>query len=85
MAVQSANPRVNGAAMRRSRQKAGLSVTALAAAIGVGASYVSGIELGRRPTVTPARFNLICEVLDVTREELELTDDETTPTAGQAA
>jgi transcriptional regulator with XRE-family HTH domain len=66
-----ANPPIDGALLRERRQLAGLSITDLAAKIGVSVSYISAIERGARPTVSPAMFGRICDAMGITdRTEL---------------
>lgn len=71
MAVRHASPEVDGAKLRELRKAAGLTVTAAAAGIGMDISYLSAVERGHRPTVSPAMFNKICAYFEIAdRNEL---------------
>lgn len=63
--VAPANPAINGPEIRRLRQQAGLSVTALADQAEVTPSYISALERGRRARCSPATLNRICDALAV--------------------
>ena len=56
---------VDRAAIRRQRQLKGLDQAGLAELAGVSPGYVSHIEAGRRPTVSPGVFVRICDALGV--------------------
>ncbi len=73
MDVRHASPEVDGAKVRELRKLAGLSITTLAQRVGISGSYLSQIERGRRPTISPATYVKICEELDVDRQVLMRT------------
>lgn len=54
---------INGAALRHIRRITGVTVSALAAEIGVGPSYISNIEAGRSTAIPPDRFAALCSAL----------------------
>lgn len=66
-----ANARIDGAAMRNRRILAGLSVKALATAVGVSRPYISILETHPGRTCSPPVFRRICDALGVAdRSEL---------------
>ncbi|MBM0235886.1 helix-turn-helix transcriptional regulator [Micromonospora sp. ATA32] len=65
MAHQHASPEIDGHRIRELRKQSGLSVTALAARIGITPQYLSQIERGHRPTVSPSTFNRIVDAMGV--------------------
>lgn len=71
MGVVHANPEIDGLKLRKLRHAARLSVTQLAVKIGKSATYMSAIELGRRPRVAPATFGAICDALGVDDHEIQ--------------
>ncbi|MFJ8687359.1 helix-turn-helix domain-containing protein [Micromonospora wenchangensis] len=70
MAHLHASPEIDGHRIRELRQQSGLSVTALARRIGITPQYLSQIERGHRPTVSPHTFTQI-------RAAMGVGDDET--------
>jgi transcriptional regulator with XRE-family HTH domain len=70
MDVEHASPRIDGAKLRRLRKEARLSITGFAATAGIAASYVSAIECGHRPTVSPPTYGRIIDALGVNYDTL---------------
>jgi transcriptional regulator with XRE-family HTH domain len=66
MQTQGAGVHVDGARIRELRKLSGNSVTELARRAGISATYVSAIEVGRRPRVSAPVFGRICDALGVT-------------------
>jgi transcriptional regulator with XRE-family HTH domain len=64
------NPRVSGARLRAIRHERGMYVKTAAAGIGIAPSYLSLIELGSRPAVSPIIFNRILRFYGVDRAEI---------------
>ena len=54
---------VNGDAVRKRRKRLGHSISAFAPLVQVSIGYLSQIELGHRPTVSPATFVRLTEAL----------------------
>lgn len=54
---------INGAALRHIRRITGVGVNVLAGEIGVSAPFISMIESGRRPRVSPEVFASLCSAL----------------------
>lgn len=65
MAHQHASPEIDGHRIRELRKQSGLSVTDLARRIGISPQYLSQIERGHRPTVSPHTFNKILAAMGV--------------------
>ncbi|MER7167277.1 helix-turn-helix transcriptional regulator [Micromonospora sp. NPDC000207] len=64
---------IDGDKLRRTRKAAGLTITQLAARLGISIGYLSQIERGTRRTVPPARYNQICAALDIAdRDHLDM-------------
>lgn len=61
-----ANPEIDGPKLREMRQLMGLTVTEVAAKVGITQGYLSGIELETRLGVSPAVFVRICDAMGVT-------------------
>jgi transcriptional regulator with XRE-family HTH domain len=57
---------IDGAKLRRHRQLAGKGVTVLAGLAGISQSYLSQIEAGDRPRVSPEVYARLCDALGVT-------------------
>lgn len=71
MPQRHASPRIDGARLRELRQEAGHTVSGLARKIGISPQYLTQIERGQRPTVSPQMFNRIVATIGVTdRNEL---------------
>lgn len=64
-----ANVAVNGALIRETRKLKGVNLTRFAGEVGIGASYLSHIERGTRPTVSPEVFAKLCNALGVAEHE----------------
>lgn len=56
---------IERAELRRCRKLSGLNQAQLAEKAAVSPSYISLIESGKRPTVSPATFARLCEALRV--------------------
>lgn len=69
MAHRHASPEIDGDRIRELRQQSGLSVTGLARLIGITPQYLSQIERGHRPTVSPQMFNKIRVAMGVSEDE----------------
>lgn len=61
-----ANVAVNGAAIRARRIELGENLVKFAPRVPLSFQYLSQIELGRRPRVSPRTFRLLAEALDMT-------------------
>jgi DNA-binding XRE family transcriptional regulator len=61
--VPHANVAVDGAAIRKRRQEMGETVTSFAERVGCSFGYLSQIERGTRPRVSPAFFLKLTETL----------------------
>ena len=83
MPVEHASVEIDGARLRQLRKEAGLNMTAAALKMGISRPYLSAIERGHRPTVPPARFNSICDVMGVERSELLRKPTVRKPTAAK--
>lgn len=70
MAHQHASPEIDGDRIRELRKQSGLTVTALARRIGITPQYLSQIERGHRPTVSPPMFAQIRATMGVETETL---------------
>lgn len=71
MVQRHASPAINGERLRELRQEAGHSVSDLARLIGISPQYLTQIERGHRPTVSPKMFLRILAAIGVTdRNEL---------------
>lgn len=57
---------INGPAIREIRVRSGMSVVALAAAVGVERPYIAKIELGHSRRVSPKVFNALVAALAIT-------------------
>jgi transcriptional regulator with XRE-family HTH domain len=62
----SPNVAVNATELRRRRQIRGENLTEFAKHCGLSLGYVSLIESGARPTISPAAFARICDALGIT-------------------
>lgn len=60
---------IDGAKVRELRQLAGHSITAFAPKCGVSFQYVSQIERGDRPRVSPEVFVRICDALGIPADQ----------------
>lgn len=56
---------IDGRAVRQLRKLAGHTITGLASECGISVQYLSAIEIGRRPLVSPPVFARICDALGV--------------------
>jgi transcriptional regulator with XRE-family HTH domain len=75
-----ASPEIDGPKLRRLRKAAGLTVTELAARIGISISYLAAIERGTRLTVAPATFIEICAAMGIEdRDQLLRSGAERSP------
>lgn len=63
-----AGAEINGPEVRRRRKLAGKTVVELAEGCGITFQYLSMIERGDRPTVSPAVFGRICDALGLTED-----------------
>lgn len=63
----SPNVPVNGDAIRARRIELGETITSLAPKIPLSVGYLSQIERGRRPRVSPPRFHLLVAALGLTK------------------
>lgn len=71
--------RVNGVAINEHRMQAGLSVSQLAALVGVTASYIRKLETGSRTCMGPGNYVRLRTALSATDDELLApTEDPTT-------
>lgn len=61
-----AGAEIDGAKVRELRKLSGKTVTVLADTCEITSQYLSMIERGDRPTVSPAVFARICDALGVT-------------------
>lgn len=67
---RSHNVAIDGDKLTAAREKAGLTQTQLAAEVGISQSYISGIEMGDRPRVSPMVYASLCRVLGVSEPAL---------------
>ena len=56
---------VNGEAVRERRKRLGHTITALAPKVQISIGYLSQIERGNRPTVSPQTFQRLAAALEV--------------------
>ncbi len=75
MAYRHTSPLVDSSRIRELRIRSGLSVTGLARLIGITPQYLSQIEHGHRPTVSPATFAKIRMALRVGDQETLQVED----------
>lgn len=64
-----AGAEINGPEVRRRRKLNGQTVTQLAESCGITFQYLSMIERGTRPTVSPAVFGRICDALGIAEDD----------------
>lgn len=69
MEISPANVPVNGPLIRRRRQCAGLNVSQLAERASISVTYLSQIERGDRPRVSPRVFVQLCDGLSVSEAD----------------
>lgn len=60
-----------GARVRELREKKGVTLSEMAAAIGVSPAYLSALEHGKRPRPTAARMDQICAYFEIIWDEAE--------------
>jgi transcriptional regulator with XRE-family HTH domain len=70
MATEPSGVQIAGTRVRQLRKLTGDNLVAFAPKCGISVAYLSQIELGQRPSVSPKVFNQICDALNVTREDL---------------
>jgi transcriptional regulator with XRE-family HTH domain len=56
---------INGAAVREARKRAGMTLTMLAERVDLTVGYLSQIERGKKPTVSPPAFVRIAGALQL--------------------
>lgn len=70
MAPHHASPAIDGAQIRTLRQATGINASALARRVGISPQYMTQIERGHRPTVSPSVCNRLAAALGVDRTAL---------------
>ncbi|WP_080636009.1 helix-turn-helix domain-containing protein [Salinispora mooreana] len=63
---------IDGAALRERRKLAGLTLTILAERAGLSLGYLSQIERGIKPTVSPPLFRRLADALDLEADPSQL-------------
>jgi hypothetical protein len=63
--VAHANPAMDGAWLRRQRERIGLSKDQMAQTLSISAAYLHQLERGRRARVSPALFARICDAAGI--------------------
>lgn len=69
MRPQPAGVEIDGDELRSIRKQAGFDIVTFAAKCNISAGYLSQIEVGRRPTVSPRVFVRICDALEIPADE----------------
>ena len=62
---------IDGAKVRRARQLRGLTLKQFAAECGISFTYLSQIERGDRPTVSPRTYVAVCDAFGLAAENRE--------------
>jgi len=78
---ESPNIAIDGAKVRRARQRASLTQSQLAERADIGQSYVSSIEDGSRRRVSPPVYGRLCAALHLADHDALIADpaDSSTP------
>jgi transcriptional regulator with XRE-family HTH domain len=69
MATEPPGVQIAGGLVRTLRKRSGDNLVTFAPKAGISVQYLSLIELGRRPTVSPKVFGQICDALNVTNRD----------------
>lgn len=78
MATEPPGVQIAGGLVRKLRKLTGDNMVAFAPKVGISVQYLSLIELGQRPTVSPKVFGQICDALNVTNRD-DLIEKVTAP------